>query len=501
MQDLVKKLHPLERKVLPSVSNCISLTELKDLVNLQEIEIMRALQWLGNKELIILNNEERDIIDLDLNGKKYLKEGLPEQKFLEAIGNKVLELNQIANESGLSNEELNACIGILKVKNAIEVTKDKKYLLTNYGKGLIGKKSIEQELLERLPLEVSSLKDLEKLAYDNLKKRKNMIKIEKQKEVYAKITDKGKKLKEFDLNEEYLEALTPELLKSRLWERKEFRAYDLQAEVPKVSFGRVHPLTYTVNKIRDTFLKMGFKEMKGPLVETTFWCWDSMWIPQDHPSRDVQDTFYLPYKGKISEKLAKDIAIMHETGGKTGSKGYGYKWNPELAKELILRTHTTATTFRYFSEKKIQPPAKYFYVGRIFRNEAIDATHLPEFHQCEGFIMDEGLTLRDLQGAIKEFYSLMGVHKIKFKPTYNPYTECSMEAIGYFEELGKWVELINSGLFRPESLEPFGIKVPVIAWGLGVERLAMLLHKETNIRNILGVTCDFEKIKSYNIKW
>ncbi len=243
--------------------------------------------------------------------------------------------------------------------------------------------------------------------------------------------------------------------------------------------------------------------MEGPLVETAFWCMDSMWIPQDHPAREVQDTFYLNKEGKLPIQLVKKVAEVHENGGKSGSKGYGYKFDESVAKQLLLRTHTTATTFRYFGEKGIKQPAKYFYIGRIFRNEAIDSTHLPEFHQVEGFIMDEGLTLRDLMGYIKEFYNKMGIHKIKFKPTYNPYTEPSMEAYGYNEQLGKWIELINSGIFRPESLEPYGIKVPVIAWGLGVERLAMMIHEQKDVRNMLGATSDLKWLREHKVtkKW
>ena len=241
--------------------------------------------------------------------------------------------------------------------------------------------------------------------------------------------------------------------------------------------------------------------MKSPWVDTAFWCMDSMWIPQDHPSREVQDTFFLPYKGSIPEKLSKKVAEVHEHGGKSKSKGYGYKWNPEMAKQLILRTHTTATTFRYFHHKEIKYPAKYFCVGRVFRNEAIDQTHLAEFHQVEGFVMDEGLTLRDLMGYIKEFYSKMGIHKIKFKPTYNPYTESSMECFGYNEQLGRWIELINSGMFRPESLEPYGINVPVIAWGLSVERLAMMLYKKTDIREVFGTLNDLNFLRNYKAIW
>ena len=309
------------------------------------------------------------------------------------------------------------------------------------------------------------------------------------------------KILEKGLNEDLIEALNIELLKTGKWKGREFRHYDINSITPKAYGGRLHPLTLVINDVRKIFLNLGFKEMKSQWVDTAFWCMDSMWIPQDHPSREVQDTFYLPYKGSIPEKLSKQVAEVHEHGGKTGSKGYKYKWNPELAKQLILRTHTTATTYRYFHHKNIKYPAKYFSIGRVFRNEAIDQTHLPEFYQVEGFVMDDVLTLRDLMGYIKEFYAKMGIHKVKFKPTYNPYTEPSMECSGYNEELGKWIELINSGIFRPEALEPYGIKVPVLGWGFGLERLAMILYKQKDIRNLFGHSSDLNWLRNFNIKW
>jgi phenylalanyl-tRNA synthetase alpha chain len=314
--------------------------------------------------------------------------------------------------------------------------------------------------------------------------------------VTATLTSEGKNLLKEDLSKEYLDQVTPELIASGEWKTKQFRHYDFSVPPPRYYGSRRHPLAAVINDMRSIWLSMGFEEITGPWVETAFWCMDSMWIPQDHPARDMQDTFYLPYEGTLPHALAKKVAKVHEDGGNTGSTGYGYPWNPHLAQQLRLRTHTTAATFRTLGSG-VQPPKKCFCVGRIFRNEAIDATHLPEFHQIEGFIMDKGLTLRDLMGYIAEFYRRMGITKIKFRPTYNPYTEPSMEALGWSEELGRYVELINSGMFRPESLEPYGIKVPVIAWGLGVERLAMMLYKEKSIRNMLGATADLQWLRQY----
>jgi phenylalanyl-tRNA synthetase alpha chain len=252
--------------------------------------------------------------------------------------------------------------------------------------------------------------------------------------------------------------------------------------------------------IRDLFLEMGFKEMKGPYVETCFWNMDSMFISQDHPARDDHDTFYLPKLGDLpnNENLLKIVGELHTNGFDTGSKGYNYIWNREDAKKLILRTHTTATTFRTFNNLKDKTNKKYFCIDKVFRNETIDATHLPEFHQAEGFVIGENLGLADLLGFIKEFLSKLGITKIKFKPNYNPYTEPSVEAFAYLEKTNKWVELLNAGVFRPETLRPYGIKQSVIAWGFGCERIAMLIYNK-NIKELHGDECNLDWLRNYQI--
>ena len=511
MQDLKKTantLHSLERKVLPLLEKYKDIQDLAKNSGLQEIEVNRALQWMEAKGIVILKSYENKVVKLDKNGLKYVKTGLPESIFSKALGKKAMSLEDIKKNSGLSDEETNVCVGLLKRKAMLDTVEGKnvRFKLNDNGIKSIGQKSVEERFIERLKirdLELGKLTPEDKFAYDNLIRRKDIIKIHDEKIKTFELTDFGRELIKIKIDTNIIESLTHEIIVSDEWKKRNFRAYDIKANVPKITGGRFHPLQETINQVRRIFMDMGFKEMEGPLVETAFWCMDSMWIPQDHPARDVQDTFFLPYEGNIPEQLAKKVSIEHENGGNSGSKGYGYKWNQKIAKQLLLRTHTTATTFRYFGEKKIKYPAKYFYIGRIFRNEAIDATHLPEFHQSEGFIMDEGLTLRDLMGYIKEFYSLMGIYKIKFKPTYNPYTEPSMECIGYNEQLGKWIELINSGIFRPESLEPYGIDVPVLGWGLGVERLAMMLHQQKDVRNMLGATGDLRWLRKHKViaKW
>lgn len=486
MNIIVDGLHPLERKVLKVCQKENDVPSLIQSSKLSEIEILRALQWLANKGIVALDVTEESLIDLDLNGKKYQKEGLPELRFLNTISKKPLMLNDVKLHAKLDNDELTVSLGVLKGKAAIIFDKGL-VTITDNGKNILNKESLEEKFLKgTFPRSQSSLTDEERFSFDTFRKRKLVVKLDVKKTTKATLTKLGLAVKSENLDLEMIDEVTPEIIRNGNWKTARFRRYDVTSNLPKITGGRMHPLYQVMEDMRQVWIELGFEEISGPWVESAFWCMDSMWIPQDHPAREMQDTFYLPYEGELP-KISKAVAQVHENGGNSKSVGYGYKWNPEMARALLLRTHTTAATFRRLGagDNSVKPPLKCFCVGRIFRNEAIDATHLPEFHQIEGFVMGEGLTLRDLMGYIKSFYEKMGITKIKFRPTYNPYTEPSMEALGYSEELG-WIELINSGMFRPESLAPYGIKVPVIAWGLGVERLAMLLYGQKNIRNILG---------------
>jgi phenylalanyl-tRNA synthetase alpha chain len=233
---------------------------------------------------------------------------------------------------------------------------------------------------------------------------------------------------------------------------------------------------------------MGFTEIRGPLVETAFWNFDALFQPQDHPAREMMDTFYLanPKAGKLPSKNIVDaVAKVHENGWITGSKGWSYKWSPEEAKRLVLRTHTTAETIKYLSHHK-KPPIKVFSVDRVYRNEQVTYKNIPEFHQIEGIVVDKNVTLRDLMGTLKTFYARFGLKKVQFWSCYFPYTEPSAQAMVYHPKLKHWIELCGMGIFRPEVLAPMGIKYPVLAWGGGLERLAMIELGLDDIRLLYG---------------
>lgn len=503
-----EQLHEYELALLSHLKTCSTIEQLIEKSGLEHIKVMRGLQWLSNKGIVTLTYEKKTLIDLDENGILNKERGLPERRFLNALSDGKEHSMHDLIKAGLDQQEIGVSIGALKAKHAINVKNDKgmmHFSITAEGKKILAAPSVEEQFLQQhFPLEEEKLSREQRMVFDALKIRKKILKIEvKQIPVFA-LTKKGEvSLKSLLHQEIALSRLTPEMLKEGSWTGKKFRHYDVSVKVPHLYGGRRHPLREVMRMIRDIFIEMGFEEMHGPWVETAFWCLDSMWIPQDHPAREVQDTFYLPYKGKLPDKKLVDaVKNVQETGGKTGSKGYGSQWDPEIASQLLMRTHTTATTYRYFGLHGVakKERAKYFCIGRVFRNEAIDATHLPEFHQVEGFVMDDNLSLKDLMGFIKAFYGKMGLHKIKFKLTYNPYTESSLEAFYYDEKKGKWLELINSGVFRPESVAPYGIKKPVVAWGLGVERLAMTLYKLGKLSDLIGPGCDLNWLRSYELK-
>ena len=262
-------------------------------------------------------------------------------------------------------------------------------------------------------------------------------------------------------------------------------------------------------------------------VETGFWNFDALFIPQQHPARDQQDTFFvsdppsadkpredpqevrhlpngsayapLPKKPKRDyEEYFKNVKEVHETG-KYGSIGYRYPYREDESLKLVLRTHTTAISTYMLHKLAADPhPARYFSIDRVFRNETVDATHLAEFHQVEGVIADYGLNLGGLIGFMEVFFAKMGIHRLRFKPAYNPYTEPSLEIFSFHEGLNKWVEIGNSGMFRPEMLEPMGLPpdMRIYGWGLSLERPTMIKYGVKNIRELLGHKVDLNFIES-----
>jgi phenylalanyl-tRNA synthetase alpha chain len=225
-------------------------------------------------------------------------------------------------------------------------------------------------------------------------------------------------------------------------------------------------------------------------VESSFWCFDALFQPQDHPARELADTFYMknPAKTVLPKKIVPKVRSAHENGT-AGSSGWGYKWSEDVSRRPVLRTHTTAVSARRRSE--LTPPAKVFCVDRAFRNETLDYKHLMEFHQVEGIVVSEDVTFNHLLGYLKEFYQRLGFDKVRFRPAYFPYTEMSVEPEVWMPSRKSWIELGGAGMFRPEVTEPLGIECPVLAWGLGLERPAMLALEMDDMRTFYRNDADW----------
>uniref|UniRef100_A0A8C3M4S4 phenylalanine--tRNA ligase n=1 Tax=Chrysolophus pictus TaxID=9089 RepID=A0A8C3M4S4_CHRPC len=284
------------------------------------------------------------------------------------------------------------------------------------------------------------------------------------------------------------------LLEVGSWRKLPFKAYNFSALGLPPTCGHLHPLLKVRSQLRQIFLEMGFTEMPTDnFVESSFWNFDALFQPQQHPARDQHDTFFLQDPAEAPELPASYMARVkkvHSQGG-YGSQGYKYEWKVEEARKNLLRTHTTSASARalyHLARQGKFTPVKYFSIDRVFRNESLDATHLAEFHQVEGVVADRGLTLGHLMGILQQFFTKLGISKLRFKPAYNPYTEPSMEIFSYHEGLKKWVEVGNSGVFRPELLLPMGLpeSVSVIAWGLSLERPTMIKYGINNIRELVG---------------
>ncbi len=503
-QKLIETLHPLEQKVLPLIAEHNSLAELVDVSGLSQIEVMRALQWLENKDIAKIKTEPKEKISLDANGKEYLEKGLPEKRFLIAIKDKPQDMGKIAVKAGLDKSELNACIGILKGKAAINF-RDNKIELTAQGKNIIDKESIEDKFLKKLSkgsVALSRLSDEERFAYDIFRKRKEIIKTTFVKDRTAELTELGKKLSKMKIKTSgAIDRLTPDMLKNGAWKGRKFRRYDVEINVPKIYGGKKHQYNEFINEVKHILLRMGFVEMTGPIIETEFFNFDALYQPQNHPARTWTATYKIkePKYGDLPDKkIIEAVSKTHENGGDSGSTGWGYKWDPKIAMQLMPRAHDTAISPRYMA-KEIKSPGKYFSLVRCFRPDVIDATHGVEFNQMGGFVIGKDLSFKHLLGLLRDCaFELTGATEARFFPDYFPFTEPSVQISVKHPKFG-WLELAGAGIFRPELCTPLGIKEPVIAWGFGLDRLAMLKLGIKDIRDIFSHDLDYlKKQKKYN---
>ncbi|MBI2654653.1 phenylalanine--tRNA ligase subunit alpha [Candidatus Woesearchaeota archaeon] len=492
IKKLAESLNPFERKVLKVLDNFSSFNDIMKVTGLKDVEVMRALQWLQNKNVVKLKEEQKELVYLDENGQKYLKYGLPERRFLEVI-EKPARISDVAKKTGLSNDEITISLGALKSKAAIDITKEKELIIsiTEQGKNILKRGLLEEQFLkEHFPKEAASLNEEEKFVFESLRKRKKIIKVERAKVISAEITEIGKKLFKEKIEEDLIERVTPSLIKTGSWKGKKFRRFDVKINVPPIFAGRKQHYRKFLEEVRQKFVALGFKEMDGPIIESDFWDMDALFMPQFHSARDIHQGYYIKepkYSKDIPENVLKNVKAAHENGFDTGSKGWRYDFDVKRTQRHILRTHDTSISARTLASKELKIPGKYFQISRCFRYDVVDATHLPDFNQVGGFVIEEGIHFGHLKALLRMFAEeFADAEEVRIKPSYFPFTEPSAELQAKHPEFG-WIELAGSGIFRPELVKPLvGREVPVIAWGVGLDRLAMFKLGIKDIRQLFS---------------
>lgn len=468
--------------------------ELAKEINYSKEGVLAASQSLRKKGLVEIDEEITGYYLMDEEGNKLLKNGFPEQKIIEEVKSGTDEISELQEKIG--KEEVGIGLGWLKKKNLGE-SSEGRVELTNRGKNFDIEKTDQYKLLKLLEKEPKKIEEINrainqpKETISELMNRNDAIISQEEKKSFLRVTEKGK---EIEISyESRITELSPQNIRNGDWKEKELVDYDINLAAKEKFPGKKHPYQKLLHEMRENFQNMGFEEIKGNSIESSFWNFDALFQPQDHPAREMQDTFYIskPKNSALPKKeLVNKIKQMHEKGGDIDSEGWGGDWDIEKAKKVVLRTHTTATTINYLSNNN-EPPEKVFSIDRAYRRETIDATHLPQFYQLEGIVLGENVNFKHLLGYLSAFYERMGFEEIRFRPGYFPYTEPSVEPEVYVEELDEWIELGGAGVFRKEVTKPFEVEGKVLAWGLGIGRLAMLKLGLNDLRQLFKSDIDW----------
>lgn len=472
-------------KVVDKYDGVESTLECPELKDIDANSLHSNLTSLWSKELINFFKIEIEKWDLTKEAEEFVAKGSHEMRLLDEV---------IKSVDGLKISDVNEKLGSIGKLGQGKAFKN----------GWISKdndKLVSKVSEKPADIAVDQLKTIKSTGTLGDKKELNELKKRKLITLNKIVGYKITKTANFSVEIVNLETdVTSDMIVSGNWKDLKFKPYNFNSEGVYPQSGALHPLNKVREEFRQIFFSMGFVEMpSNQYVDTGFWNFDALYVPQQHPARDLQDTFYLkdPKTGDLPEdgEYLANVKQVHQDG-KYGSVGYRYPWKEEETLRMVLRTHTTAISAYMLKELAKNPrPCRYFSIDRVFRNEAVDATHLAEFHQVEGVMAGYNITLGDLIGFMEDFFGKMGVTDLRFKAAYNPYTEPSMEIFAYHKILKKWVEIGNSGMFRPEMLEAMGLpkNLRVLGWGLSLERPTMIKYNVSNIRELLGhkVSLDF----------
>jgi phenylalanyl-tRNA synthetase alpha chain len=514
VSSLIDSLHPLEIKVLLALRDARARgpsneDHLEHAAGLEPSQLSMAVEWLLAKSLIQVASEKTTpIVSLTKTGAQYFEKYAPIERILSRVRKagetgKRLTIQDLQSQEGLEPTEVSGAVGILKKEGAIRI------VAGGYVESTGGSSPTTEALRELLKQLHGASRDLRavpepmrRVIEQYAVKRGNTnepFRIDDHIERTFALTPDGQDAADTLVQQgvaDEVSQLTPELLKDGSWRTTRFRKYTISLRAPRIAAGKRHPYREFLDLVKTKLVSMGFQEMRGSLIETEFWNMDALYMPQFHPARDIHDVYFVKeptHATAPDEPFFSRVAAVHRDGGKTGSTGWGYEFDLERARRLVLRSQGTAVSARTLAAGP-NVPGKYFSIARCFRYDQVDATHATDFFQIEGIVLGQGINFRTLLGLLELFArEVAQAGESKFLPAYFPFTEPSVELHVRHPRLG-WMELGGAGLFRPEVTLPLGVNVPVIAWGLGLDRMAMVALGIHDIRDLFS--SDLEMIRT-----
>ena len=486
-----------------SATDAQPIDQLADETGLDPATVTGAAFALEEEGLVSVEESTTATYSLTDEGEQYREEGLPEVSLYRAAvdagaGEEPVELGQLIGAAGLEGPQVDIALSNFARKGYGSIDS-----------GAVSAADADPDNdAEAAALDTVTDGDAGDVAEETLDRlvHRELVAAAESTERSVVLTDDGvTALMEGVETAETVGQLTPEHLTSGDWQDVEFAEYNVAADADVEHGGREHVLRRTAERVKEVLVGMGFQEMEGPHVDADFYINDCLFMPQDHPARTHWDRFAMEQPSHIDslpDDLVERVESAHRNGVGEDGDGYHSPWDREFASALALRGHTTSMTTRYLSgisQGDLEPPQRYFSVEKAYRNDTLDATHLLEFFQIEGWVMAEDLSVRDLMGTFEEFYAQFGIEDIEFKPHYNPYTEPSFELFGTHPETGELIEIGNSGIFREEMLQPLGVDCDVMAWGLALERLAMLVTGAEDIRDLHGTLADLDYLRNAEV--
>jgi phenylalanyl-tRNA synthetase alpha chain len=509
VEQLIKELHPLEIRVLLHFKegDSISSEHLQQELGYKAGQSNQAFAWLQAKQLIE-ETERKKVAEYSITdlGMEYREKGTPEERLLALVREEKnpLTLPEIADRLDLENREVGSAFGALSKHGLLAMNENKRVVKGNVAEqtAVLDVRELLQRFDDQTKLTEQELSDEQKTLIRSLSRKrgadKGMFRAVEREQVAYRFTKEGlrasEQLRRAGVSGDEIGQITPEILRSGEWKNASFRSYNINTPPQRVLLGRKNPYVEFLEELKDKLISLGFEEFDGPLLETEFWNCDALFMPQFHAARDIHDVYYIKnptHARAIEQPYLDQVAACHEDGWNTGSLGWRYAFDRDFTRRLILRSQGTVLSAKTLPKAKV--PGRYFGVVRCFRYDKVDATHLADFYQTEGIALGEKVNLKTLLGLLKMFaVEVAGAGEYKFVPGYFPFTEPSVEIHIRHPKLG-WFELGGSGIFRPEVTKPLGIEVPVAAWGLGIDRMALVALGLNDLRDLF--TPDIEQVR------